>query len=96
MLMNATESLIASHRAAKAAIDRLSNDVTDADLTAAVTTETCAMRALAEARCCDDDEFFVKLVHILADNTRTCGAPDLNNGFGALATAVAARLSERA
>jgi hypothetical protein len=90
------EAVIASHRTIVADVKRLRDDVDDGELTTAVSAETSAMHALVEARCRDDDEFFVKLAYILANNNRTAGAADLDNGFGALAIAVAARLSERA
>lgn len=91
--MNSIEALIASHRAAVAAVDRLKDDINDGELTVAVAAETSAVQALVEAPC-DDDAFFTKLSYLLAENTRTAGPPDIDNGFGALALAVFVRLSE--
>jgi hypothetical protein len=90
------EKLIASHRAAVDDVGRRRDDVDDRELSAAVGVETSAMRTLLEAPCRGDEEFFTKTAYVLAENTRTAGAPDPDNGFGALAIAVAARLSERA
>ncbi len=91
---NAIEALIASHRAAVVAIDRLRDDVDEGELTTAVFTKTATMQALVEAPC-DDEAFFAKLAYLLADKIRTDGRPDIDNGFGALAIAVSAWLSER-
>lgn len=94
--INTIEGLIATHRAAVVAVNRLRDDVDDGELTTAVGTETSAMQALVEAPCADDDGFFAKLAYLLAESTRMAGPPDINNGFGALVLVVAARLSERA
>ena len=89
-------AVIASHRAAAKRLGQLGDDVDNDTLDAAVAAESSAMRELAWTPCANDEDFVLKLSYILAYKIRTEKAPLEGDGFGALAVAVAARISERA